>query len=232
MSAPNLSIVLPVYNQEDHIRGVVEGYTTMLDRLGGTYELMLVTNGCRDNSVAICQELTADHEGVKTIDLGAQGGWGKAVRAGLREVTGETIGYTNTARTSPEILALCASYSRAFPNVVVKANRKIRDNWRRRAGSLVYNLEVRALFDLPVWDINGTPKIFPRSFARLLDLEREDDLIDAEFNVICRREGYPIVEVPVLSTQRHGGTSTTNYASGVRMYRGALELRRRYGKMP
>jgi glycosyltransferase involved in cell wall biosynthesis len=232
LSPSKLSLVLPVYNQEDHIRGVVESYTTVLDRIGGAYELMLVTNGCRDNSVAICQELAETYPGVETIDIGLQGGWGRAVRAGLQAVTGDTIGYTNSARTSPEILALCASYSRAFPDVVVKANRKIRDNWRRRAGSLVYNLEVRALFDLPVWDINGTPKIFPRSFGRLLDLEREDDLIDAEFNVICRREGYPIVEVPVLSTQRHGGTSTTNYGSAVRMYQGALELRRRYGKMP
>ena len=231
MSSGLLSLVLPVYNQEDHIRGVVEGYRVVLDRLGGEYELLLVTNGCTDRSPEICAELAAGSERVRTLDL-RQGGWGRAVRAGLKETRGDLVAYTNTARTSPEILALCTAYARAYPEVVVKANRKIRDNWRRRAGSLLYNLQCRALFDLPVWDINGTPKLFPRSFARLLDLEREDDLIDAEFNVICRREGYPVVEVPVLSTQRHSGRSTTNYGSALHMYRGAFQLRRRHGKSP
>ena len=51
-------------------------------------------------------------------------------------------------------------------------------------------------------DVNGTPKVFPRKFARLLDLDREDDLIDAEFVMRCRTEGYPVVDVPVLSTRR------------------------------
>src|SRR5262249_40242750 len=117
------------------------------------------------------------------------------------------------------------AYNLAYPDVVVKASRKVRDNWHRRLGSLIYNLECRALFDLAVWDINGTPKVFPRSFGRLLELTRNDDLLDAEFAVRCRSEGYPIVDVPVLSTQRHGGRSTTGYASAFRMYTGALGLR-------
>jgi hypothetical protein len=85
-------------------------------------------------------------------------------------------------------------------------------------------LECRALFDLSYWDINGTPKVFPRKFDKLLALTREDDLIDAEFNVICRRENYPVIEVPILSYRRHGGRSTTSYRSAVRMYLGALQM--------
>jgi hypothetical protein len=54
----------------------------------------------------------------------------------------------------------------------VKANRKIRDHWSRRLGSLLYNLECRALFDLSVWDVNGTPKVFPRSCDRAAQLTR------------------------------------------------------------
>ena len=51
---------------------------------------------------------------------------------------------------------------------VIKASRKIRENWKRRLGSLLYNLECRALFDLPYWDINGTPKVFGRHFIPLI----------------------------------------------------------------
>jgi hypothetical protein len=117
-------------------------------------------------------------------------------------------------------------YAVAHPDVVIKANRKIRENWKRRLGSLLYNLECRVLFDLACWDINGTPKVFPRVFDKLLALSRDDDLIDAEFNAICRRENYRMLEVPIFSHRRHGGTSTTNYRSALRMYRGAYQMRR------
>ena len=110
---------------------------------------------------------------------------------------------------------------------MVKANRKDREHWRRRLGSLLYNLECRALFDLSYWDVNGTPKVFPRSFDRLLTLARDDDLIDAEFCMTCRRENYPMVEVPIFSHRRHGGASTTTLRSAMRMYLGAIELWRR-----
>jgi hypothetical protein len=66
--------------------------------------------------------------------------------------------------------------------------------------------------------------VFPRAFDRLLALTRDDDLIDAEFCVICREAGYPMIEVPVFSTRRHGGASTTNYGSAFRMYYGAYDL--------
>jgi hypothetical protein len=157
----------------------------------------------------------------------AAGGWGRAVRTGLAGARGDLLCYANSARTSPEILALILSYARVYPEVVLKANRRIRDSIVRRAGSLIYNVECRALFNLPSWDVNGTPKLFPRSFRKLLELRSTGDLIDAEFMLTCQRQRYPIVEVPLLTTTRLGGRSTTNYRSAARMYRGAVALRLR-----
>jgi hypothetical protein len=151
-------------------------------------------------------------------------GWGLAVKLGLREARGELLCYTNSARTSAQDLTLLLLYAIACPNVVIKANRKIRESWHRRLGSLLYNLECRALFDLSYWDINGTPKVFPRAFDKLLALTRDDDLIDAEFNIICRSEGYRTLEVPIFSYLRHGGKSGTNYRSAIKMYWGAIQL--------
>jgi hypothetical protein len=80
------------------------------------------------------------------------------------------------------------------------------------------------LFDLNNWDVNGTPKVFPRAFGKLLDLKRDDDLIDAEFSMICRRENYRMLEIPIFSHRRHGGKSTTRFNSAIKMYAGALSL--------
>lgn len=218
-----VSVILPVHNQADHVGEIVANYAKALSVVPGTYEIVLVTNACSDQSVEVCRQLAAENENVVCVDSNA-GGWGLSVKLGLSHAKGDLLCYTNSARTTAEILTLTILYAKAFPAVVVKANRKVRDNWRRRLGSLIYNLECRAFFDLPVWDINGTPKVFPRSFTKLMDLNRADDLIDAEFNAICRMENYPIIEVPVLSTRRHGGKSTTNYGSAFKMYWGAFEL--------
>lgn len=218
-----VSIILPVYNQADHIREIVVEYEEELSRLPFPHELLLVVNGCRDRSREICEELEREYAPVRMV-FSEKGGWGLAVRLGLREAKGELLCYTNSARTTAKDLALMLLYSAAYPEVVIKANRKIRDNWKRRLGSLMYNLECRALFDLAYWDVNGTPKVFPRTFDRLLGLTRDDDLIDAEFLAACRKHDYPLIEVPVLSTRRHGGKSTTSLRSAYRMYWGVYQM--------
>ena len=41
----------------------------------------------------------------------------------------------------------------------------------------------------------------------------------------CRYAGYPMIEIPIFSTERFGGRSTTSYKSAVRMLSGAYRLR-------
>ncbi len=231
MSQPGFSIVLPVHNQADHLREIVEGYERALGRAGIDHELLLVVNGSRDASLELAGALARQYPTVRVFNE-ERGGWGRAVKRGIRESRGELICYTNSARTTDRDLTLLLLYARAFPTTVVKANRKIRESLQRRLGSLLYNLECRALFDLSCWDINGTPKIFPRAFDPLLALESDDDLIDAEFNAVCRLHDYRMLEVPIFSARRHGGKSTTSYRSAFAMYVGAYRLARRLRRHP
>jgi len=219
----SISVVLPVYKQSDHIAQVVQEYDSALAKIRNPYELILVVNGKQDASLEVCQALAAKHDTIKVV-YSEKSGWGRAVIAGLNAASGNILCYTNSARTTHQDLTLMLVYALVYPHVVVKANRKIRESWQRRLGSLLYNLECRALFDLSYWDINGTPKVFPRTFDKLLNLKWNDDLIDAEFNAICRRENYPVIEVPVFSTRRFGGKSTTNYLSAIKMYWGAYRM--------
>jgi glycosyltransferase involved in cell wall biosynthesis len=223
MTEGGISIVLPVHNQADHVGRLVADYVEALRPLDRSYEILLVPNACRDASEEVCQALARERATIRVVPSPAPG-WGRAVRIGLGAARGDLLCYTNSARTSAVDLSLLLRYALASPGTVVKANRKIREHWRRRIGSLLYNMECRTLFDLSCWDINGTPKIFPRSSAELLGLSRDDDLIDLEFVVICRRLGYRMLEVPIFSQRRHGGRSTTTLHSAVRMYWGAYQL--------
>jgi glycosyltransferase involved in cell wall biosynthesis len=218
-----ISVVLPVHNQADHVGDVVRDYETALARLPAPHELILVVNGSTDRSSEVCRALERANPAIRVLES-EKGGWGRAVLLGIEAAKGDLLCYTNLARTRAEDLTLLLLYGMVHPDVVVKANRKIRDSVYRRLGSLLYNLECRALFDLSYWDINGTPKVFPRSLSKLLELERKDDLVDAEFNVVCRREGYRVLEVPIFSSARRGGESTTSHRSALKLYWGAVEM--------
>lgn len=233
MNVELASIILPIYRQAGHVEGMVRGYERGLEELAVPHETILVFNGPDDGSLALCRKLEREFAAVRVVEHDRKG-WGSAVRRGLLEAQGDLLCYTNSARTSVETLMMILGYSLKLPGIVIKANRKTRDSVWRHLGSLIYNLQCRALFDLSNFDINGTPKAFPRSSAKLLDLRREDDLIDVEFLAICRAEGYLILEVPVIVTKRHDPGSTTNIKSALKLYWGAMLLRnqlRREGRL-
>ncbi len=226
-----VSIVLPVYNQAQYIGAIVDEYEHALCEVPFDHELILAVNGCHDNSYQVCQSLKEKHIAVRAF-YNEKASWGLAVKTGLKEAKGDLLCYANSARTSAKDLILLLLYAAANPNVVIKANRKIRDGWIRRLGSLLYNIECRALFNLSYWDINGTPKVFPRTFDRLLKLSREDDLIDLEFNWICKTQNYPVLEVPIFSSRRHPGRSTTGFRSAIAMYLGSFFMWRYLQDLP
>lgn len=232
-TTPFASLILPIHNQADHIALVVNGFLQDFAKLERGCELILVPNGCRDASVEICRELATRHpDTVQSLEL-PKGGWGKAIKAGMEISRGEVVGYTNSARTRPETATLMIAYATAYPNMVLKATRRVRESALRRAGSVLYNFECRRLFDLATWDIDGTPKFFPRSFHHLWRLDAEGELYDLELMRACRYAGYPMIEIPIFSTERFGGRSTTSYKSAARMLWGAYRLKgSEFGQQP
>ena len=72
---PFISVILPVHNQADHIGMIVEQYVQALNAASLVYEIILVVNGCRDNSVEVCKELVYRHYFIHLIET-KTGGWG------------------------------------------------------------------------------------------------------------------------------------------------------------
>lgn len=222
---PYASLVLPVHNQAEHVAHMTQSLLAALAKLERRCELVLVPNGCRDASPEICAELADRHPGAIQVVPLAKGGWGRAVAAGLEAATGDLLGYTNSARTTPETATLMLAYAIAYPETVLKATRRVRGSSLRKLGSVVYNFECRRLFDLATWDIDGTPKLFPRSFQHLLQVHSDGNLFDLELMRACHYAGYPVIEVPVLTSDRYGGRSTTSYRTAAQMLLGAYRLR-------
>lgn len=222
-----VSIILPVHNHADHITQVVDEYVTALSRIANPVELLLVVNGCRDNSLEVCNALASKYSSVRVI-FSQKGGWGLAVRLGLEQARGELLCYTNTARTGAQDLQLLILYAVANPGSVVKAHRHSRESLTRKLGSFLFNFECRALLDLATWDVNATPKVFSREIYEHIQPQLDNDLIDLEVYQKCHQLNVIILEVPIYARTRFGGKSTTNMRSALRMYWGALKMWQNY----
>jgi glycosyltransferase involved in cell wall biosynthesis len=232
-TTPFASLILPIHNQADHIAKVVGGFLADFAKLPRPVELVLVPNGCHDASPEICAELAARYpDRVQLVGPLKRGGWGRAINAGLEACRGEVVGYTNSARTTPETATLMLAYAMAYPDTALKAQRRIRESAIRRLGSVLYNFECRRLFDLATWDIDGTPKFFPRRYHHLMQLNSDAELYDLEWMRACRYAGYPVVEIPIYPTERFGGRSTTSYRSAARMLLGAYRMRGSFHSAP
>jgi len=223
---PKISVVLPIYNQAKTIEYLFEQYTSRLPELGVTWEVLFVVNGSKDDSYAKATELSRQNPNVRVFNL-EQGGWGRAVKFGIANAHGEQICYTNSARTQLDDLLLIVNYALKTPDMVLKTTRVIRESFVRKMGSILYNYENRTLIGTPIWDVNGTPKVFSAELIQSIPLESEGDLIDAEVMAKVYRRGVQIVEVLIVSTKRIGGDkSTTTFKSAWKMYTGILNLRK------
>ena len=223
MTPELVSVILPFSNQADYIREIVSGHVAALAEAGIAYEIILVPNGSVDNTNAVCRALAAQLPDVRCLEIERRG-WGCAVRSGIAAAAGTFICYTNSARTQSDDLKRILGYSRNNPGLIVKATRINRHSRIRQFGSFLYNMLCGTLLGLSTHDVNGTPKVFPRSASTLRNLQREDDLIDLEFMWRCARGALKVVEIPVHGNDRRGGSSTTGGKTAWRLYIGAIRF--------
>ena len=225
MSKPIISLILPFYKQVSHVERIYKSYCECLDSLEITWEIIFVINGPDDGTKGLLYSI-CNRSNIK-IESVPFSGWGRAVKYGISKSEGNYICYTNTARTDISDFTIIIKYALLTNDNLVKATRIIRANWIRKIGSTLYNLQFRLLFDYPIWDVNGTPKVFPSNLLNKFQLYSDDDLIDAEIIAKTAKYNIRIIEVPVRFTNRLSGKSTTNILSAIKMYLGLYQLRQK-----
>lgn len=220
------SIILPIYNQEDHIEILIETYLQALKKLQSSWELLLVINGSHDNSFIKAKNISHNHSAISVYNLKRQG-WGAAIKYGISKSKGTYICYTNSARTDVYELMAMLPYAAVNNSCIIRAQRIIRENLKRRIGSILYSLENTLLFNIPIQDVNGTPKIIPRNIWHKLQIISDDTLFDLELTIRCYRQKIPLISFPITKSKRFGGKSTTTFMSALKMYLMALSLKQR-----
>jgi len=199
--ALQLSIVIPVYNEEGILRGSVLELEDKLRRFGWRYELILSENGSRDRTVEIGRELEVEHPHVRMISIG-QPNYGLAMRQGILEARGRYVICDEIDLLDTEFYARAmALLERSDTELVVGSKAMVGSNDQRplfrRMATLVYNGMLRVVCRYPGTDTHGL-KAFRRDAlletARRCVLDR--DVFASEFVIRAHREGKKVVEIP------------------------------------
>ncbi len=90
-SGRTLSVIVPLYNEEDNIRLLVTSIVSVMETTGAPFEVMLVNDGSRDRTGAIVAELAAADERIKVINLRRNAGQTAAMMAGFDHAVGDVI---------------------------------------------------------------------------------------------------------------------------------------------
>lgn len=226
---PDLSIVIPCYNEEDCLRETIPPLARAFDDAGVALELVLVDNGSKDRTGELIDELAAEGLPIRKATVPVNRGQGLGFLTGFEIVTGRyAANFCADGQVDPkDVLAVYRAAAGAGRPTLAKARRRYRnDNWVRKVISIVYNGMMQVLFlGLPSIDVNGNPKVLPTGVLRQMELRSTDWFVEAEIMLKARHLQMPTIEIDVFGLAREGGTSHVRFDAVVEFLRNIARYR-------
>jgi glycosyltransferase involved in cell wall biosynthesis len=201
---PDLSVVVPVYNEEESLPLLWAEIREALDPTRLAYEVIFVDDGSRDRSPEVIREFLAKDPRVRLIRFGANAGETAANDAGLKAARGRRVvtmdaDLQNDPRDIPKLVSYLAEWDAVTGWRVAR-----HDSWIRRMSSRIANLVRNALSRETIRDSGCTFRAFRRECLRDLRLYRG---LHRFIPTLLRIEGYRVQEVPVNHRPRRFGES-------------------------
>jgi glycosyltransferase involved in cell wall biosynthesis len=97
----DVTVVLPCYNEQDHLLTEIERITEALDRSGYRYEVLAIDDKSTDNTLRILQEAAQQFPHLRVLPFARNGGSGTARRIGTQQARGEIVVWTDADMTYP-----------------------------------------------------------------------------------------------------------------------------------
>lgn len=205
----DLSIVIPVFNEEACVRGTVVEIIECLSRSGVSHEVVAVNNGSTDGTAGILDQLRSELPTLVVLPLAVNEGYGGGIVAGWRRCRGRVIGFTCAdGEVGATDLVTMFRVLEAGALDVCKGKRIHRhDGPFRQFMSFGYHIIVGLLFRIHITDVNGYPLVMRRENLSALDLRQRNWVFNVEVLFGARNLGLTIAEVDVEHRPRAGGRS-------------------------
>ena len=208
-AAPELSIIIPAYNEERRLPrslAKIRDYLASRGLAARQAEIIVVDDGSQDRTAATAQEWSREFSPVRVISNGRNRGKGYSVRQGILEAHGRIALFTDADLSAPieeadKLLAAIkagndvAIGSRAVDRSLIFA----RQSRFREIAGMIFNGFVRLFTGLPFQDTQCGFKAFVRDRSRIIFEEQriEGFGFDPEVLFLAKRHGLCTVEIPV-----------------------------------
>lgn len=197
-----ITVVLPSYNEAQHIGEAISRVRTALDGLD--YQLIVVDDGSTDDSVDVLNSL--DKTRLEIISYSPNRGKGYALRTGIKHITTEYGAYIDAdLDIDPGALMTGLNELKNDKNLSIAIGSKnhkesiVEYSVFRRLLSRIYRLITTILFELHVSDTQTGLKVFRTKdvMHSLAKVSANGWSFDLEFLSYVHREGGKILEIPV-----------------------------------
>jgi len=200
----DLSIIIPAYNEEKRIEKTLEDYVRFFSKKKIDFEIFIVLNGCRDNTLGVVQKIEKKYKWIKHIDIKEAIGKDGAVIEGFKRTEGNFIGFVDADNASPpqefyKLLENIKEYDGAIGSRWMK-NSKVKMSLLRKILSKCFHAYVNLLFNLKYQDTQCGCKLFKNPAIKKVvnHLGATKWAWDVDLLYLMKRESYKIKEVPTV----------------------------------
>ncbi len=234
VTEPSLLLLIPAYNEARRIEPVLRDYGRYFqEHYHGKFQLVVVLNGCRDNTLEVVRRVAVDYPAISTLEFADPIGKGGALIEGLKLAPlADLIGYVDADGATPPRAfhdlvkrageADCVIGSRWLPGSVLH----VEQSGKRRFASRVFHLIVEALFGMHIRDTQCGAKVMHREAVERIhsSLRIADMAFDINLLYSLKRAGYRVLEVPTEWTDKIG-SKVTLFRTSLTMFLSVIRIR-------
>ena len=239
---PSVLLLIPAYNEEERIEPTLREYAAYFRaHYAGPFQILVVLNGCRDNTLGVVQRVAQDFPEVHVENFPAPIGKGGALIEGLRHAPKvDLIGYVDAdGATPPEAFhrlightawADCVVGSRWVAGAVLHQAQP----WFRQFTSRCFHAIVESLFGMGIADTQCPAKIAHRTAIETIHphLRIADLAFDVNLLYSLTHAGYKVLELPTEWTDKLGSKVTSSlFRSSAIMFLSTVRLRLIYSPL-
>jgi dolichol-phosphate mannosyltransferase len=216
-SHPVLSVVVPMYDEEEVLPIFFERMHPLLDGLGISYEVLVVDDGSRDATATLLREASATWPQLRLVRLLRNSGHQAALSAGFRRARGDYLVTIDAdLQDPPEAIADLLATAREKDVDVVYGVRSDRssDSWPKRTTARMYYRLMCRLVGMDIPFDAGDFRLVSRRVVEAVNGLPEDGRV---FRLVIPWLGFPSAEVKYVRAERAAGVTKYNWSKMFRL---------------